>query len=150
MDYLQDNHMTAYRFAKKSGIPQSTIWSILKKEDYEVREKNIRKICKAMGISASEIMDADDGYIFPDADTEYISTSDVKKLSDSELQYAVNEIYARHGRKFLDEGLQEYFDGKSWYNGTIEPDDFKEDMLSEIERTNEDTIVNYETKMGYR
>ena len=35
-------------------------------------------------------------------------------------------------------------------NGTIEPDDFKEDMLSEIERTNEDTIVNYETKMGYR
>ena len=47
--------MTAYRFAKKSGIPQSTIWSILKKEDYEVREKNIRKICKAMGISASEI-----------------------------------------------------------------------------------------------
>ena len=60
MDYLQDNHMTAYRFAKKSGIPQSTIWSILKKEDYEVREKNIRKICKAMGISASEIMESEE------------------------------------------------------------------------------------------
>ena len=54
MDYLQDNHMTAYRFAKKSGIPQSTIWSILKKEDYEVREKNIRKI------SASEIMESEE------------------------------------------------------------------------------------------
>ena len=66
------------------------------------------------------------------------------------LRMSINEIYARHGRKFLDEGLQEYFNGKSWYNGTIEPDDFKEDMLSEIERTNEDTIVNYETKMGYR
>ena len=87
-------------------------------------------------------------YILPD--TSYVSKSSVKKLSDEELQYAVNEIYARHGRKFLDEGLQEYFNGKSWYNGTIEPDDFKEDMLSEIERTNEDTIVNYETKMGYR
>ena len=60
MDYLQDNHMTAYRFAKKSGIPQSTIWSILKKEDYEVREKNIRKICKAMGISASEIRESEE------------------------------------------------------------------------------------------
>lgn len=24
---------------KDSGIPQSTIWSIIKKEDYEVREK---------------------------------------------------------------------------------------------------------------
>lgn len=50
--------MTAYRFSKKSGIPQSTIWSILKKEDYEVREKNIRKICKAIGISAGEIMES--------------------------------------------------------------------------------------------
>ncbi len=50
--------MTAYRFSKKSGMPQSTIWSILKKEDYEVREKNIRKICKAMGISAGEIMES--------------------------------------------------------------------------------------------
>lgn len=58
MDYLRENNMTAYRFAKKSGIPQSTIWSILKKEDYEVREKNIRKICKAMGISAGEIMES--------------------------------------------------------------------------------------------
>lgn len=60
MDYLRENNMTAYRFAKKSGIPQSTIWSILKKEDYEVREKNIRKICKAMGISASEIMESEE------------------------------------------------------------------------------------------
>ena len=32
----------------------------LKKEDYEVREKNIRKICKAMGISASEIMESEE------------------------------------------------------------------------------------------
>ena len=60
MDYLQDNHMTAYRFAKESGIPQSTIWSIMKKEDYEVREKNIRKTCKTNGISASEIMESEE------------------------------------------------------------------------------------------
>lgn len=36
-------------------------------------------------------MDADDGYIFPDADTSYVSKSSVKKLSDEELQYAVND-----------------------------------------------------------
>ena len=45
------------RVAKDSGIPQSTIWSIIKKEDYEVREKNIHKICAGMGISVSEVMD---------------------------------------------------------------------------------------------
>ena len=32
----------------------------MKKEDYEVREKNIRKICKVMGISAGEIMESEE------------------------------------------------------------------------------------------
>ena len=57
MDYLEKNEISVYRFAKDSGIPQSTIWSIIKKEDYEVREKNIHKICSGMGISVSEIME---------------------------------------------------------------------------------------------
>ena len=57
MDYLEENGISAYRFAKDSGIPQSTIWSIIKKEDYEVREDNIRKICEGMGIPVSEVME---------------------------------------------------------------------------------------------
>ncbi len=56
MDYLAENGISVYRFAKNSGIPQSTIWSIIKKEDYEVREKNIRKICEGMGIPICEVM----------------------------------------------------------------------------------------------
>ena len=89
-------------------------------------------------------------YILPESASRLLTEADLENLTQEDLRIARNEIYARHGRKFLDEGLQEYFNGKSWYNGTIEPDDFKEDMLSEIERTNEDIIVNYETKMGYR
>ena len=89
-------------------------------------------------------------YILPESASRLLTEADLENLTQEDLRIARNEIYARHGRKFLDEGLQEYVNGKSWYNGTIEPDDFKEDMLSEIERTNEDTIVNYETKMGYR
>ncbi len=57
INYLDEKGMSVYRFAKDSGIPQSTIWSIIKKEDYEVREKNIHKICAGMGISVSEVMD---------------------------------------------------------------------------------------------
>ena len=57
MDYLEENEISVYRFAKNSGIPQSTIWSIIKKEDYEVREKNIRKICEGMGIPICEGME---------------------------------------------------------------------------------------------
>lgn len=63
-------------------------------------------------------MDADDGYIFPDADTSYVSKSSVKKLSDEELQYAVNEVYARHGLKFTKKKNKERFEKK---NGMLEP-----------------------------
>ena len=59
-------------------------------------------------------MDADDGYIFPDADTSYVSKSSVKKLSDEELQYAVNEVYARHGLKFTKKKNKERFEKKEW------------------------------------
>ena len=30
MNYLDEKGMSVYRFAKDSGIPQSTIWSIIK------------------------------------------------------------------------------------------------------------------------
>lgn len=96
------------------------------------------------------IGEEDAEYILPESASRLLTEADLANLTQEDLRIARNEIYARHGRKFLDEGLQEYFNGKSWYKRTIEPDDFKEDMLSEIERTNEDTIVNYETKMGYR
>ena len=58
---MKDNEISVYRFSKDSGIPQSTIWSIIRKEDYEVRERNIYKICSDMGISASEILEQEDG-----------------------------------------------------------------------------------------
>lgn len=67
-------------------------------------------------------------------------------LSDEECKLARNEIYARHGRKFKDEKLQAYFDARDWYEGTIEPDDFEESLLSEIEIANRDLLVAHEEK----
>lgn len=92
----------------------------------------------------------DDDYMLPGSDSEYITMADLKGFSAKECRIARNEIYARHGRKFKDEELQAYFDGKDWYHGTIEPDSFKEDMLNEYELTNRDLIVEFEKKSGYR
>lgn len=55
-------------------------------------------------------------YIFPNSDSEYLTELDVKKLSASKINLAKNELYARHGRKFDREDLQEYFEGCSWYS----------------------------------
>ena len=37
-------------------------------------------------------------YIIPDSDTKLLTDSDIEGLSARELNYAKNEIYARHGR----------------------------------------------------
>lgn len=98
--------------------------------------------------TASNVMDADDGYIFPDADTSYVSKSSVKKLSDEELQYAVNEVYARHGLKFTKKKNKERFEKKEWYVGTV--DDQNDISLNKYEKKNVDTMTAELKKRGLR
>lgn len=83
-------------------------------------------------------------YILPASDTVKLTKSDIEDLTLQELNYAKNEIYARHGRKFDSKELREYFESKSWYNGTIDPADFKDNMLSQIERDNVKLIKDLE------
>lgn len=96
----------------------------------------------------TNVMDADDGYIFPDVDISYISKSSVKKLSDEQLQYALNEVYARHGLKFTKKQNKERFEKKEWYIGTV--DDQNEISLNKYEKKNIDTMAAELKKRGLR
>lgn len=89
-------------------------------------------------------------YILPDSDSRYLDNEDIAHLSKEELRLARNEIYARHGRKFDDVSLQEYFNSKDWYSGTISPSDFTENMLNDYEIQNAYMISDYESEMGYK
>lgn len=89
-------------------------------------------------------------YILPDSNSRYLTNADLEGLSAEQLRIARNEIYARHGRKFADAGLQAHFNSCSWYSGTVEPAAFTESMLNEYEVANRDLIVAYETAKGYR
>lgn len=70
------------------------------------------------------------------ANSSTVTLTQTYRLSADQLRLAINEIYARHGRMFKDQELQAYFNGKSWYQGTIQPDAFQESMLSALERQN--------------
>lgn len=95
-------------------------------------------------------------YILPQSSTTALSSSDIKGLSLQELNYARNEIFARHGRKFASAELQNYFNGKSWYKGTIEPSDFDSnymDTLSSTEKSNIELLKKEEysrSSSGYK
>ena len=84
------------------------------------------------------------------SDSEYHTRSDLEGLSENECILARNELYARHGRRFNSKDIQDYFDMCSWYKGVIEPDDFQETMLNDIEIANRDLIISYEKEMGYQ
>ncbi len=89
-------------------------------------------------------------YIFPNSDVEYLTDTDVEGLPADELSLARNEIIARHGRVFTDEKYKSYFESKSWYEGTVEPDKFDanyEDELNHIEKSNIELIKKYEQKV---
>lgn len=87
-------------------------------------------------------------YIMPYSGTYYLSDEDVRCLSKEDLRLARNEIYARHGRMFNLEEIQDYFDKQSWYVPTIAADDFNESMLSEVEKYNANFIKNYEEQLN--
>lgn len=77
-----------------------------------------------------------DYYIFQDSDTRELTEQEISALTDAQKQMAINEIYARRGRKFVLTEVQEYFNGKSWYRGIIEASQFDESVFSSIESKN--------------
>ena len=89
-------------------------------------------------------------YILAESSSRYLEVADLEGLSAEQLRLARNEIYARHGRLFDDAQLQEYFNSREWYSGSISPADFSEDLLNDYERQNTYLIQDYEHEMGYR
>lgn len=85
-------------------------------------------------------------FVLPLSDCVWLTEADLSKLSKAQLRIARNEIYARHGRRFKDKMLQSHFDSCSWYHGTVEPNAFKESVLSECELDNLKLILKMEQK----
>jgi uncharacterized Zn finger protein (UPF0148 family) len=95
--------------------------------------------------------DAEDtDYILPTSNSAYLTVEDLEGLSKEECRLARNELYARYGRTFDDEELQEYFDSKEWYTRSPKGTDINDSVLNDYEIANRDLIIQYEKDMGYR
>ena len=75
--------------------------------------------------------------------------ADHYSISDTLGELAKNEIYARHGRKFVTQRIADYFNSKSWYKGTVEPETFDADtsVFNEYEVANIQKIADTEGKL---
>lgn len=93
-------------------------------------------------------------YIIADSASRLLTNADIAGLSARELNYAKNEIYARHGRKFDSKELRDYFESKSWYQGKYSASDFDANYsagaLSEVEKKNAEFLsaAEYRAESG--
>lgn len=80
-----------------------------------------------------------DEYIIPDSDSRYLTYDDIAGMDASQIRLAINEIYARHGRIFQTEDLNEYFSSKSWYTPIYTQEEFaaiEGQIFNEYEKAN--------------
>lgn len=87
-------------------------------------------------------------YVMQQSNSRYLTETDVRGMTAQQLNYAKNEIYARHGRKFDSPELQNFFDSKSWYTGIYSPKEFDTNysnrLLSSIEKKNAEFLAEKE------
>lgn len=86
-------------------------------------------------------------YYFPESGSRYLTDEEVQNFSSSELELAKNEIYARHGRIFVTQRIADYFNSKSWYSGTVDPETFdaqQDSIFNEYELANIAKISQWE------
>lgn len=86
-------------------------------------------------------------YFFPESNSRYLTDDEVSVYSSAQLELAKNEIYARHGRIFVTQSIADYFNGKSWYQGTVDPDTFdaqQGSIFNEYEIANIQKIEEWE------
>lgn len=80
--------------------------------------------------------------VLSSSDTRIINDYELENMSLDELNYAYNEIFARHGHDFKNEDYREYFSKFDWYK-PIEGKIVSLDELSDVEIENVKLIKLY-------
>jgi hypothetical protein len=86
-------------------------------------------------------------YLLEDSDSRLLTEADIEGMAAQFLRHARNEIYARHGRRFEAEDLQNYFNQQIWYTASVDADKFDESRLSGIEKANIGFLAEAEKKI---
>lgn len=85
-----------------------------------------------------------DSYMLTESNVRYYTEESLADLTLWELKIARNEIYARHGATFGESAVQEHFNTRSWYHGTVPLSAFDTSVFNAYEVANIQTIQNVE------
>ena len=89
-----------------------------------------------------------DSYMISDSNSRYIQAEELAGWTGWQLKVARNEIYARHGMIFKTGAIQDHFNTRSWYHGTVDAASFNTSVLNAYEWANIKTIQEAEAALG--
>lgn len=113
------------------------------------KESTTQSSSQSSSSSIDDVINSSNGFILPESDSRYYSDSELNELTDYQLYLARNEIYARYGRAFKNQDLQDYFHNKNWYTVRYSPDSFDSIVtLNVFEKKNADAILAIEKRRG--
>ena len=120
----RENEEKTAREEDQEESPDNREPAVVKTEQNEETAEGIEELEKKDQEDQENKEALDSSYILADSNSRLYSREELERMDNYTLQMAINEIYARHGRKFKTDSIREYFEGKSWYTGTIEPEAF--------------------------
>ncbi len=140
--YYDKNQMVEMGSAVSTGITNTDNESL---NVGNTAASNTNENAASVPSSGQALESAD--HILPDVATRNYSETELEALTDEELYYARNEIFARHGRGFKNQDLIDYFSSKTWYSEQYSPSDFDAmpSPLNEYEKANSDLIREIES-----
>ena len=82
------------------------------------------------------------GERYPETRMNSLYPYDLSNMTDAQINFMINEIYARHGLVFGDMSLRKHFLGLGWYKPKAELSSAQaEATFSKLERQNADALA---------
>ena len=94
LEYLEETKMSKYKFAQRSGISLSTIYDIIRKEDYDIRESNIIKICHGMQIEPFDLFQTSEEILVLEKDEESQAILEARSLPEEYREIMLEYLHS--------------------------------------------------------
>ena len=94
LEYLEETKMSKYKFAQRSGISLSTIYDIIRKEDYDIRESNIIKICHGMQIEPFDLFQTSEEILVLEKDEEIQAILEARSLPEESREIMLEYLHS--------------------------------------------------------
>jgi serine/threonine-protein kinase len=79
-----------------------------------------------------------------------VTDADLAGKTGFELDIMRNTVFAVHGRRFNNPGIQNYFNNQAWYRPLYSPKEFPGNLLSRLEQNNTAYIARYQDRNNLR